>query len=178
MPSLVSVEQWGDFSKSSPPDNAQTLLDAASASIRNYCGWNITREVVTDRVLDSYGTTVVIVPTLLLLSIESLYEYDTYLEEFADYRWSRNGMVRRRPRHKRWPNEYGCIRISYTHGYDECPADVAALCVNIAKRSDVVPTGLLQKQVGGISMQFKDTNLSEAEMAVLNPYALESGRNN
>ncbi len=48
----------------------------------------------------------------------------------------------------------------------------------MAKRSEVVHTGMLQKQVGGISLQFKEVTLAEAEKGVLDAYALESGRDN
>lgn len=176
MPSLVDVEDWGDYSKSPAPDNAQTLLDAASGYIRSYCGWNITREVVEGAEFDTYGSDLLVIPTLLLVSIESLYEGDCYLTDRVDYRWSRRGLVRRKPKGKCWPNDYASVTGSYTHGHEECPEDLAAFCVALAKRSDVVPTGLLQKQVGGISMQFKDVQFSAPEMAMLDAYALESGR--
>lgn len=178
MSPLVSVDNWGDYSKSPPPDNAETLLLAASGSIRSYCGWNITREVVEDAELDAYGGPLLALPTLHLVSIEALYEEDSYLEDRVDYRWSRRGLIRRKPKGKCWPSEYGCIRYSITHGYETCPAELAALTIGLAKRADTVPTGILQKQVGGISLQFKDVPLDSAEKGVLDAYALESGRTN
>lgn len=178
MPSLVEVDDWTKYSKSNPPPNADTLLAAASGSIRSFCGWNITREVVQDAELDAYGGSLLVLPTLHLVSIESLYVDDAYLEDRTDYRWSRRGLIRRMPRGTCWPNDYGCIRYSITHGYEECPPEVAALCVALAKRADVVPTGILQKQVGGISLQFKDVPLDAAEQGALQAYALESGRTN
>lgn len=178
MPPLVAEADWSKYSKSPAPANAATLLAAASGSIRSYCGWSITREVVEDADLDAYGGPLIALPTLFLVSIEALYEEDTYLVDGTDYRWSRRGLIRRKPKGKCWPNDYMSVRASYTHGYEECPEEVAALCVNLANRSDVVPTGLLQKQVGGISLQFKDVTLATAEERVLDAYALESGRDN
>lgn len=178
MPPLVAVEDWGKYSKTSAPDNAVTLLAAASGAIRSYCGWSITREVVEDAELDSYGSPLLALPTLLLVSIESLYEWDTYLVDGTDFRWSRRGLIRRKPKGKTWPDDYSSVRASYTHGYEECPEEVAALCVSLAKRSDAVPTGILQKAVGGISLQFKDVPLDAPEQGLLEAYALESGRDN
>lgn len=178
MPPLVAEADWGKYSKSPAPANAATLLAAASGAIRSYCGWSITREVVEDEDLDTYGNSLLVLPTLYLVSIEALWEGDTYLVDGVDYRWSRRGLIRRKPKGKLWPNEYMSVRGSWTHGYEECPEEVAALCVSLANRADVVPTGLLQKQVGGISLQFKDVALTGPEERVLDAYALESGRDN
>lgn len=176
MPPLVLAEDWTKYSKSPAPANADTLLAAASGAIQGYCGWSIVREVVQDAELDTNGSTLLVLPTLYLVSVESLYEGDTYLTDRTDYRFSRRGLIRRKPNGKAWPNDYASVTASYTHGYEECPPEIAALCVNMAKRGDIVPTGVLQKQVGGISLQFKDTTLSDPEKGVLDAYALESGR--
>lgn len=176
MPLLVHPDDWGDYSKTPAPANAATLLAAASGAIQSYCGWSIVREIVQDAEFDTNGSSLLALPTMHLVSIEALWEEDLYLEDRADYRWSRRGLIRRKPKGKVWPNEFGSVRGDYTHGYETCPPELAALCVNLAKRTDVIPSGLLQKQVGGISVQFKDTNLSETDMQVLDAFALESGR--
>lgn len=178
MPSLVSVDEWGDYSKSPAPENAQALLDAASGAIRAYCGWNITRQVVEDEEFDTYGSNLLVIPTMLVVSIDAIYECDLYLEDGIDYRWSKRGLIRRRPKGVCWPDEYGAVRGSYTHGYETCPVEVAALCVAIAKRNYAVPSGIAQKQVGGISLQYKDVQMDGPEKGILDPYALESGRDN
>lgn len=181
MASLVDVNEWGDYSKSPAPDNAETMLAAVSGAIRGYCGWSISREVVEEEEFDTWGTVLFNLPTLLLVSIELLTLEDVDLVDGTDYMWSKRGSIRRLGCYW-WPFKYRCLVASYTHGYEVVPAEIKALCVSICGRLSVATAGVLQKSVGGISLQFGDRNstvtLTEAEHGVLAPYVLESGRRN
>jgi hypothetical protein len=181
MASLVDVNEWEDYSKSSAPGNAETMLAAVSGAIRGYCGWSISREVVVEEEFDTFGSVLFNLPTLLLVSIELLTLEGVDLVADTDYMWSKRGSIRRLGCYW-WPFKYRCLVASYTHGYEEVPAEIKALCVSICGRLDVATAGVLQKAVGGISLQFGDRNstvtLTEAEEGVLAPYVLEVGRRN
>jgi len=181
MASLVDVDEWEDYSKSPAPDNAETMLAAISGAIRGYCGWSISREVVEEEEFDTWGTLLFNLPTLLLVSVELLTLEDVDLVENTDYMWSKRGSIRRMGC-LWWPFKYRCLVASYTHGYETVPPEIKALCVSVSKRLDIATAGVLQKSVGGISLQFGDRNstvtLTDAEQGVLDPYVLESGRRN
>lgn len=187
MAPLVDPSEWEDYSKSPAPENAATLLDAASAAIRDVCGWNISREVVEHALLDSWGTTLFKLPTMKLVSVDYLSiefsgQQPTNLIEREDFIWSTRGSLRLL--RGNWPWNYQGVDISYTHGYlhAEIPASIKMLCVSLTKRVEAAPAGVLAEAVGGTNIQYGDRNstisLTDAEIGVLGPYILESRREN
>lgn len=178
MASLVNQADWESYSKTPAPANAESLLLAASGAIRDVCGWNISREVVEDEPLDTWGSTLINLQTLHLVSIESLVVDGEELVDGTDYVWSRRGAIRRLA--GCWPWNYGKVVISYTHGLDPVPENLQAQCVAIAKRFDTAKPGVLAEAVGGTNVQYGDRNavpgLSDYEIAALGPWMLEPGR--
>ncbi len=182
MSPLVSPDDWGDFTSSPAPDNVDSLLGAASAEIRRYCGWSISLEVVEDLEVDTFGGPMLFLQTMRLNSIESLFLNGVEMVDSTDFSWSRRGVIRRLPVGVCWPKEFRSVVASYTHGYTNVPEEIQALCVGLVRRSWVSLPGIKQKQVGGISLTFADSGgssgiaLDEYEKCVLDSYALESGR--
>lgn len=177
MAPLASTEDWADYTKIPEPANAAELLAAASGSIRNYCGWSISREVVTDEPIDTNGSGLILLPTLLLVSVEQISVGDTWLLERTDYRWSKKGMIRRYPYGTNWPRGFQEVYVSYTHGYETVPDEIRALTVGLAVRlTSAVPPNVAQKTVGAISITYSGTSqsleLDAGTMALLDAYAL------
>lgn len=177
MAPLASTADWSNYTNVPVPSNAATLLAASSAAIRNYCGWTISREVLTDQEIDTKGTGLFFLPTLKLESIEALSVGGTSFVPGTDYQFSTKGMVRRLPYGYIWPRGFRAVKISYTHGYATVPEDIVALTVGMASGlASPPPPNVAQKVVGAISITYaqrsSSVSLDEASMAILDAYAL------
>lgn len=107
------------------PFTEQEVDDAVEA-IRNAAGWHIAPERVDSAVpLDVvHAEPVLRLPTRKLVSVEEVRNADTGAAvDAARYRVSRaRGRIRRRSGF--WPAGYEAVEVDFTHGYEECPADL------------------------------------------------------
>lgn len=179
MAPLADADDWGDYSSTAPPANVATLLDAASGAIRTYCGWSISEEDV-DEVVDTDGSALLMLPTLLLTAVDEVVIDDEELVLDEDYIWSAKGIVRRQPRGRCWPEAYQSTAIAWTHGYDPVPAEIKAIVVGLAARFASAPAGgVVEEQVGQIRVRYGEGSTVIApdiyERAVLDRYRLPPG---
>lgn len=158
---------------------ATLQLAAASKAIRDYCGWNITEETVTDQVLDTDGERSIWLPTLWLTAVASVSELTLPLTAGTDYEWRRYGKVTRTGRRHCWPRQSQSVQITYTHGYPETPDSIKGICLAMAGRVYNNPLGAKSQTAGPFSQSFA-VPLSGAvgsplleELAQLGPYKLE-----
>lgn len=164
----TDLAAWMGVDESALPAGAATLLDLASAAVRDYCGWTITEETVTDLVVDGTGTEVLTLATMRLTAVTALALWDqtagTWGDELVDrqdFDWSANGVLTRRrgdgasledflvfpQRHKhwpRWPDRLQSVRLSYTHGWpaDQVPAAARTATMAAAARQVTNPKGI------------------------------------
>jgi hypothetical protein len=107
-----------------PPGVDEQAWADVFAEIRSHCGWHIAPEVTETVTVDGPGTSVVVLPTLRLVDVVSITNDGT---EVTDPEWSRAGTVR----YYCWTWKYRGVVAEITHGYDEWPADLLALAVDM-----------------------------------------------
>ncbi len=121
----------------------QTALEIASAQIRNNrrIFSPITNEIVN---IDAYGGDTLLLPrNRLPVTVVTLVEqfngttYDTV--DASEYSWSQKGYLERYWSY--WPCRAQSVRVTYSHGYDILPRDVAGVCLSAAKRLYDQPDG-------------------------------------
>lgn len=98
---------------------SQAVLDAASASIRGEARWHIAPVITETVTLDSVGGRVLVLPTLRLVSVESVVDDEGVPIE--GWKMSKAGML---SREAGWPCGFGAVVVTMTHGYEACPADL------------------------------------------------------
>lgn len=97
-------------------DNAradEAIADAEGA-VRQFCGWNLTQETVTDQFVEPSGA-VIFLPTLHLTSL-AVTESGTVLTSGTGYAWYSNGVVKR-VNGGCWSSLFQAVKVTYTHGY-------------------------------------------------------------
>jgi hypothetical protein len=101
---------------------------------------------------------------------------DTGWTEYTErYVWSRTGTIRVVPS-PRWPRTPGSVRVTYTHGYETIPSDLASVAVSLAARLATNPVHLQSQQVGGVQTRFAPTSgasvLDDVEQAIVDRYSV------
>lgn len=157
---------------------ATLQLAAASKAIRDFCGWNITAETVTDEMLDTDGERSLWLPTLWLTDVASINELTLPLTAGTDYEWRRYGKVTRLDR-RCWPRQSRSVEITYTHGYPEIPDSIKGICLSLAGRVYNNPVGARSQTAGPFAQSFAVpssgavASLLLEELSQLGPYKLE-----
>lgn len=127
------------------------MLDSASARFRGAVGHPVTR-VDNDRVrLDGNGATILLLPAAPVVSISEVTVNGGPVE---DYEWSATGVLYRR---RRWPHRLGAVTVTYTHGYEQPPGDVAEVVLDQAATMWHNRPGLSQVQTASESVSFGTT---------------------
>lgn len=161
------------------PARAQQVLDQATADIQaetNQYLFPKTDDLVT---CNPTPRGVVLLPQLAVTAV-TLVEYldcddawQTLDPKF--YRWGR-GRVYLVKRPDFWPRQDDTIRVTYNHGYNPIPADLASVCVKLAARQIANPFEAQKLITGGIQAQFSSARgtggFSESELMVLARYTL------
>ncbi len=145
---LVSQDDFVEWYSLPAPTTAeaariQTALEIASAQIRN--GRRQFSPVSGDLItVDSEGGLTLLLPkTRLPVTAVSLVEQlsgEAYVAlDATEYDWSVDGIL------SRWWTGWPCraqgVRVTYDHGYNVLPRDVAGVCLSLAKRLYDNPSG-------------------------------------
>jgi hypothetical protein len=135
-----------------------------AAIVRGYCNWHIAPSVTCDLTLDHAGGPVLFLPSLHLTAVTEVRSGRTD-ELIGDWRMSASGML---SRECGWPRGFGAVKVTVEHGITECPADLAAVVVDIARRRSRRATRdpeLLRKTVGPVTHQYVDPKDAVDELA-------------
>lgn len=112
---LAQPDDLSAFMQRDVPENtARFALDTVSGAMRTHCGWNLSRQTLTDEPVERRSRRSLFLPTLWLVSVESLQLGGSTLVSGVDFDWARNGTV---IIGSSWGSS-GIARVSYTHGYD------------------------------------------------------------
>lgn len=159
---------------------ALLALQRAAGSIRSYCHWNISREVLVDqkvKITRRYSP-VFFLPTLHLISVQHLIENEVELDAtLFHFTIDDFGMVTRGAGFW-WPEPTSLV-ISYTHGYQDGDAayDVFRdVNLSLAARRLDNPGGHASETTGSESWSAGTAatgGLTGEEMKQLDPYVLE-----
>lgn len=164
-PSDLTRYQGGD---------AQSLIDAATAMVRRYCGWHITPAVTETVRLKGSGTSVQMLRSLHVTAITTV-TYDGDILTSDDYEWSEVGYLSLLARGPYFSATHGYPRkwleVGYTHGYDEAP-DVASVILGLVSRGQKTPSGVMRSVAGPYSEDYAEGGFLKDELAILDRYRL------
>lgn len=161
-----------------PPTDDDLLLQA-EAAVRTYCGWHIAPVRTTTLVLQPRGYTVLL-PTLRLVEVVALENNLLELAPPETYSYTSDGVLEL-PRETvptwraYWGQRYSLapspITVTFRHGYDEVPADVAGAVRGLAMRAKGNPGALLSRTTGPFSESY-GSDLFGADRGTLDLYRL------
>lgn len=178
---LAAATQRSDLD----PVAADLALASASAVIRSWTRQTINRvvdDVVTLRVLTEQE---LVLPQRPVVSVSQIRVNALVLQDWvlSGDRLLRTGGWRRLPGTTTYPDP-GLVEVTYTHGYEEVPDDVRAVCLDLASMTLTNPSGLResersiddwrQREVYALETLGSGT-LSAAHMAMLTGYRRRIG---
>lgn len=177
MESFVSKTDVVNSSKgavSATDPRIDIMLDGALAGIRRAAGWHIAPVQQDHRVLDGPGGVLLKLPTLKLVSIDSITN-DGVALDVDGLEWSELGMVR-----GHWSSRFRGVDVTFTHGFDDAP-DLKALVITVVLRGLSSPMGATREQAGQLSATWGTVEagvsgglmLTDKELATLARYRLE-----
>ena len=147
-PPFATVADLAAATQSEPnAGSAELALASASALIRSWTKQTITRvvdDVVTLRVLTECELVLTQRPVISVsqVRVNSLVLQDWVL---AGDRLLRTGGWRRLPGTTTYPDP-GLVEVTYTHGYEQVPDDVRAVCLDLAALTLTNPRGLRESE--------------------------------
>lgn len=193
LPSLVTVADFaatlGRTFTDEQRQQAQALLDQASGVVRAYVRQDITRATTTDTIrmrradhaLHRCGGSVLL-PQRPVEDVETVKIDGTVTEDW----WLDGSMLLLRT--GPWARPAGAhqpplVAVTYTHGWDPVPGDIAAIVMQAANRVMVNPSQIRSETVGGESTTYLlpatgealGVLLARAEMKVLDRYRRTAG---
>ena len=136
-------------------DNDQKLLQALAAASSRFRGavrhpvTFVADDVVT---VDGNGRESVILLAAPVTEVASVKLDGVALVEGEDFSWSADGFLRRVT--GCWPDRLRCIEVTYSHGYQVVPEDIAEVVIDQARALYTVLPGVQTRQVGGQSVTF------------------------
>lgn len=153
---------------------ADRLLQA-EALVRSYCRWHIAPSRTETLTLRGSGMTSVMLPSLYVTDVTAVVDDGATLVLTTDYLWFEDGILDRVDAY--WSDT---VAVTFTHGYDEPPADVTAVVQSIAQRAVQNPGSLTRVTKGPFTDVYSQTGsnqslplaLLDAEKAILSPYRL------
>lgn len=146
----MAVEDWPDLVVAADlaafpgAPFAEDTVRAAAGQVRRICGWHIAPEITETVVLDHNGAGVLHLPSLYVKAVSSVKDVtgDTPVE-VTGFRWSRAGMLS-----GRFPSGFRAVEVTFTHGFDECPADLLPVIASRTQRR------AMQESLGSRSVSY------------------------
>lgn len=128
------------------PDLDQDAVDAASARVRDYCDWHIAPQITQTVTVPVFCGSLVL-PSLYVVSVASV---NGATEGFT---WNESGRVDLTgvsvvPHQWYGGRRHATAAVTFTHGYESCPASVRAVVGQIAVRG-LFPTPRLRSDTTG-----------------------------
>lgn len=131
---LVTVDQ---LTKLEDGEDAEFFLTAAEQAVRDYCGWHIAgSKTVEDKRFRVGERGLLIIPTMHLTDVAEITVGGRQLDA-DEYDWEPSGVITRRC--PSWPTVNPWVTVTFTHGYEECPASVAMVVLELASLARQMP---------------------------------------
>jgi hypothetical protein len=146
---LGQLDDFSDGELASTDSLTRLHLAAATAAIRNYCGWHIFPRKTETVTVDGPGGMILLLPTLKLRAIASLTENGRMLTPDVDFEWSQKGTLRKRY----WTDRYRAITATIDHGFASAP-DLLETVYAIATRAASSPSGATVDTAGPFTLQY------------------------
>lgn len=113
--------------------SANRALTEATVAIRNYCRQYIEAVADDEVTLDGPGGSRLFLPELPVTGVGEVVEDGETLTVDDDYQLGQHGILHRIGQN--WADGWQIITVTYSHGYDTIPDDVAAVCTRAAARA-------------------------------------------
>lgn len=180
--SLVPLADSSDLANYRSRD-ANSILRQVSAAVRAYCHWHIAPVQSETWTLDGSGTRFLWLPTLRVVSIESITNNGVAVD-LTTVDTSKSGYLVLRCDVSSalhcWSHRPGGIVIQLHHGLDDIPDELVELTMAVALRAVSSPTGIVREQAGAVSAEYAlvapgvsgGIAFLQHEKALLAPYRL------
>lgn len=156
LPLLATPEELAKRTNREPSDpDLEAELRAASNRFRDQVRRTISRVEDDEITLDGGGRRNLRLPSAPVTAISEV----TIDGDPTEVSFSRDGLIRRKDG-ALFPDDYGNISVTYTHGFDPVPEEIAEAVLDSAEGRLATERGLSSLQVGGITQSF-----SKAEQA-------------
>lgn len=136
MADFCSIADMADFLQIEIPEakeaSAARAITEATAVIVNYCRQALEQTEDDEVTLDGTGTSKLLLPELPATAVDSVVEDDDELDS-DEFKLGQHGILHRVG--AAWPRGVQNIVVTYTHGYETIPDDVASICVRAAARA-------------------------------------------
>lgn len=154
---MVRIEDFASYVKRDldalDAYTAQLLLDGAEGLVTEYCGWHVSPEISEQVDVDGTGTAILPLPTLNLISLDSVSENGRLLD-VAGIDWSVNGLLEKRHGGD-WTGRRRGVSASITHGYAATPGWLVTMICALAGRAFTTSLGnVVQETAGGESISY------------------------
>lgn len=165
------------------PDDA---VDGASGIIRAYCGWHIWPQVAATVQVAPRGGHQLVLPTLNLVSVTSITVNGDALDLSTVTVWP-SGVIERNPDQcdsqfwrdpDFWP-WHGTVTVEFTHGYENVPPEIKAVCQSLASRWPASASQWTRRRMGSSELAMTTGagvvpvgSLTVVEQMVLDRYTL------
>lgn len=175
LPPLITADEFCAIKGSNwaGDERLGSAIAAASASIRNACGWHVAPAMPCRATIDGDGSRNVFLPTTHLSGVTSVEVGGTATE---DYQWSRIGQLRlARP----LPCDLQAATVEYVAGYDaESLPDLMEAVAAVVLHRIALSYGVVSESAGGVSVSYAQSAayggataaLTDSERAALAPY--------
>lgn len=175
LPPLISADEFCAIKGSNwaSDERLDSAIAAASASIRNACGWHVAPSMPCRATIDGNGSRNVFLPTNHLTGVTSV---SVGGEGTDAYQWSRIGQLRlERP----LPCDLQAAEIEYTAGFDvDALPDLAEAVAAVVLHRIALSYGVVSETAGGVSISYAQSaayggataSLTDSESAALMPY--------
>ena len=146
-------------------------IAAASAAIRNACGWHVYPNAACRATIDCDGSRSFWLATTCLTSVD---EVELLGNQTTNLQWSRIGQVLINGGS---PIGLQSAIVDYHAGYSTLPADLSQLVADVVVRGIALSYGVTQEVAGDVSISYSgsivsaaSTSLVEADMFKLSTY--------
>lgn len=180
LPELVSEAAFNELTagKYASDTRLSAVLAAASAAVRNYCGWHLAPSLACEYRADSLHTGhTVQLPSRYVSSVESVAVNGEVLPPSA-YVLKPGGriLLRGKPRREGWND----IVVLYNAGLPSVPAEIAGVVATVAMHALASSGGIQSESAGGESVTYASswlsgsaTSLPTNEQDALSPYVVK-----
>lgn len=178
LPPLLGVDDYAAITGNAADSSTESSLAAASAAIRNICGWHVAPSLRCSGDFTAEGR-VVRVPARLITSIYDVEDDGTPMLE-GDFEAHQNGLIRRTC-FAAWSKKWQGVHVEYQAGFDlsACP-DICDVIARIVDSVSAIPLGVASETAGNVSISYSAAasgvaaQAAHAYEALLSQYKLVS----
>lgn len=174
LPALMTVAEFhaatGNKYIDSPQEQIEAAIDAASAAVRDLCGWHVAPALTCAATLTAGDeltgerSRIIALPAAYVSGIISITEDGAELDA-GEFAAMQNGLIRRAC-FKAWTNTWGGVVCEYVAGFDAAavPSLINAV-TNVIEAALSVPYGIASETAGGISVSYSTQAAATAAQA-------------